>query len=276
MMAGRPPRPLGTGPTALHPPADHALLRAAALGRGRVGVAAGHQPPATPAGRAPGHRLPGTLPPAHPGRVVWRVVRAEHYLHLADQQARQARVARRAPKPGQRGSRRWRRLRARQRQLEARYRRRVRQTQHQAAKQVVAFAVRQRVGTLLIGDPKGITDQRSGRVQNLRVRRWCRTYLVQALRDKAELAGIAVRLVDERGTSSTCPCCRRRLSSTVGPASCRYGVTNVVTFMMGGVGPAWPRATRTSLMARLGVARRTRGGTLPPARIKQRHPPGSI
>jgi IS605 OrfB family transposase len=148
--------------------------------------------------------------------VSGRALRAEHYLHLADQQARQARVARRAPKPGQRGSRRWRRLRARQRQLEARHRRRVRQTQHQAAKQVVAFAVRQRVGTLLIGDPKGITDQRSGRVQNLRLRRWCRTYLVQALRDKAELAGIAVRLVDERGTSSTCPCCRRRVSKPSG------------------------------------------------------------
>jgi hypothetical protein len=67
---------------------------------------------------------------------------------------------------------------------------------------VIAFAVQHQVGTLLIGDPKGITDNNAGRVQNLWLRRWCRTHLLQALRDKAELAGVVVRLVDERGTSS--------------------------------------------------------------------------
>jgi transposase len=40
--------------------------------------------------------------------VSGRAVRAESYLHLQDQQARQARAAGRAPKPGQRGSRRCR------------------------------------------------------------------------------------------------------------------------------------------------------------------------
>jgi putative transposase len=39
---------------------------------------------------------------------------------------------------------------------------------------------------------------------------------VQALRDKAELAGIVVRLVDERGTSSTCPACRLRVPKPTG------------------------------------------------------------
>jgi IS605 OrfB family transposase len=120
-------------------------------------------------------------------------------------------VARRAPKPGQRGSRRWRRYRANVRRVEARHRRRVHQAHHEAAKQVIAFAVRQRVGTLLVGDPKGITDQDAGRAQNLRLRQWRRTHLVHALRDKAEQAGIEVRLVDERGTSSTCPTCRQRV-----------------------------------------------------------------
>jgi hypothetical protein len=38
--------------------------------------------------------------------VSGRALRAEHYLHLEDQRARQTRAARRAPKPGQRGSRR--------------------------------------------------------------------------------------------------------------------------------------------------------------------------
>jgi len=53
-------------------------------------------------------------------------------------------------------------------------------------------------------------------VQNLRLRRWRRTHLVQALSDKAEQAGIVVRLVDERGTSSTCPACRRRVPKPSG------------------------------------------------------------
>jgi IS605 OrfB family transposase len=148
--------------------------------------------------------------------VSGRAVRAEGWLHLHDQQARQAKAARRAPKPGQRGSRRWRRHRAKLRKAEARHRRRVHQAQHAAARQVVAFAVRQRVGTLLVGGPKGITDRDVGRVQNLRLRQWRRTHLLQALKDKAERAGIRVRLVDERGSSSTCPVCHRRVPKPKG------------------------------------------------------------
>jgi transposase len=41
--------------------------------------------------------------------VSGRALRAESFLHLRDQQARQAKAARRAPKPGRHGSRRWRR-----------------------------------------------------------------------------------------------------------------------------------------------------------------------
>jgi hypothetical protein len=66
---------------------------------------------------------------------------------------RRARVARRAPKPGQRGSRRWRRHRLSVRRAEARHRRRVHQAHHEAAKRAIAFAGRQQVGTLLVGDP---------------------------------------------------------------------------------------------------------------------------
>ena len=44
--------------------------------------------------------------------VSGRAIRAESFLHLRDQQTRQAKTARRAPKPGQHGSRRWRRYRA--------------------------------------------------------------------------------------------------------------------------------------------------------------------
>lgn len=78
------------------------------------------------------------------------------------------------------------------------------------AGQVISFALRQRVGTLVVGDPKGITANEFGRVQNLRLRQWRRTHLMQTLCDKAARMGIIVRRVDERGTSSTCPACRRR------------------------------------------------------------------
>jgi transposase len=142
--------------------------------------------------------------------ISGRALRAENYLHLEDQKARQVQAGRRAPRPGQRGSRRWRRYRARVRQTEARHRRRVYQAHHEAAKQALAFVVKHRIGTLVVGDASGITDHNAGRVQNLRLRRWRRTHLLRARYDKAEQAGIVVRLVDERGTSSTCPACRRR------------------------------------------------------------------
>jgi IS605 OrfB family transposase len=148
--------------------------------------------------------------------VSGRAVRAECWLHLRDQQARQARSARRAPRPGQRGSRRWRRHRARLRRVEARHRRRIHEAQHQAAKKAVDFAVRQRVGILLVGDLKGIEEHDAGRAHNLRLRQWRRTHLVQALADKAEQAGIVVRLVEERGSSSTCPACRGRVPKPAG------------------------------------------------------------
>jgi hypothetical protein len=49
-----------------------------------------------------------------------------------------------------------------------------------------------------------------------RLRQWRRTHLLQALHDKAERAGMVVRLVDEVGTSSTCPACRQRVPKPKG------------------------------------------------------------
>ena len=75
------------------------------------------------------------------------------------------------PRPGGRppraqaraeGSRRWRHYRRRQRLVEARHRRRVRQAQHEAAKAVIAWAVARRVGTLAVGDPRGVLSSRRG------------------------------------------------------------------------------------------------------------------
>jgi IS605 OrfB family transposase len=143
--------------------------------------------------------------------VSGRAMRAEHRMHLADTKARHRAVARRAPKPGQRGSRRWRKYRARARVVQGRHRRRVRQAQHEAARTVVTWAVNRRVGVLHVGDPRGVLNLSAGRRHNLRLRQWQIGRLLQILTDKATLAGITVRLVDERGTSSTCPTCRHRV-----------------------------------------------------------------
>jgi putative transposase len=204
--------------------------------------------------------------------VSGRALRAESYLHLHDQQARSARAARRSPRPGQHGSRRWRHYRLRARRVEARHRRRIHQAHHEAAKQVVAFAVQHQVGTLLIGDPKGITSQSAGKLQNLRRRQWRRTHLVQALRDKAERASIVVRLVDERGTSSTCPACRQHVPKPNGRRfSCPHcqlqghrdlvGAYNIAAKHGGG-----PTSTASPVLVE-----HRRAGIVPARRDRRRH-----
>jgi putative transposase len=204
--------------------------------------------------------------------VSGRALRAESYLHRADQQARQTKAAPRAPRPGQRGSRRWHRHRARLRRIEARHRRRVHLAHHQAAKQVIAFAIRHQIGTLVVGDAKGITKQDAGRVQNWRLRQWRRTHLMQALRDKAELAGIIVRLVDERGTSSTCPSCHQRVPKPTGRRfRCRHcgleghrdlvGAANIAATAGGG-------PTSVGVPA---LVEHRRAGQVPTRRDRRRH-----
>jgi IS605 OrfB family transposase len=152
--------------------------------------------------------------------VSGRAIRAEHRMHLADSKGRRRAVARRAPTPGQKGSRRWRhyRRRRRQRLAEARHRRRVRQAQHEAAATVIAWAAARQVGTLAVGDPRGVLALNAGRRHNQRTRDWRIGHLIAVLKDKAEIAGISLTLVDERGTSSTCPACHSRI-----PKPCRAG-----------------------------------------------------
>jgi IS605 OrfB family transposase len=178
--------------------------------------------------------------------VSGRAIRAEHHLHLKDTKARHRAVARRAPKPGQRGSRRWRR---RQRIVEARHARRVCQAQHEAARAVIGWAVARRIGTLAVGDPRGVLDIDAGRRHNQRTRDWRVGRLISALRDKAAQAGIIVTLLDERGTSSTCPACRARAPKPGGRVfrcpRCGLGghrdliaATNIAGRAPGGITPA--------------------------------------
>lgn len=156
--------------------------------------------------------------------VSGRAIRAECYQHLRDVKARNRAAARRAPRPEamvqhgsrRRGSRRWRAHLDRQRAAQARHVRRVRQSQDEAAREVIRWAVSNRIGVLAIGDPRGVLDVAAGRRHNQRMRDWRVGRLIGVLSDKAQVAGIAVRLVDERGTSSICPACKRRVNKPRG------------------------------------------------------------
>ena len=81
---------------------------------------------------------------------------------------------------------------------------------------VIAWAIQQRAGTLAVGDPRGVLALAAGRRHNRRVRDWRIGHLIAVLADKAEVAGITVTLVDERGTSSTCPKCLKRVPKPAG------------------------------------------------------------
>ena len=194
-------------------------------------------------------------------------------MHLADRKARARVVARRAPKPGQKGSRRWRHYRRRQRLAEARHRRRVCQAQHEAATAVIAWAVDRRIGLLAMGDPRGVLRLKAGRRHNQRTRDWCVGHLITALNDKAEAAGISVQLVDERGTSSTCPACASRIPKPAGRVLtctvCPYtghrdlaAAANIAARTGGGITPAVPA----------GVTHRRAGAHLPGVAPSRRDP----
>jgi IS605 OrfB family transposase len=206
--------------------------------------------------------------------VSGRAIRAEHHLHLKDTKARQRAVARRAPKPRQRGSRRWRHYRRRQRLVEARHARRVRQAQHEAARTVIGWAVARRIGTLAIGDPRGVLGIDAGRRHNRQTRDWRVGHLISVLRDKAEQAGITLVLLDERGTSSTCPACRARVPKPAGRVFCCLGcglsghrdliaAANIAGRLPGGITPAVTAAD---------VTHRRAGDHLPDVSAARRDP----
>jgi putative transposase len=205
--------------------------------------------------------------------VSGRAIRAEHRMHLADTKARHRAVARRAPKPGQRGSRRWRHYRRRQRVVEARHRRRVRQAQHEAATAVISWAVDRRIGLLAVGDPRGVLNLPAGRRHNQRTRDWRIGHLITVLKDKAEVAGVSVQLVDERGTSSTCPACHSRVPKPAGRVlacpACQYtghrdlsAAASIAARAGGGITPVIPA----------GVTHRRAGAHLPGVAPSRRDP----
>jgi putative transposase len=146
--------------------------------------------------------------------VSGRAVRAEEFLHLEDQKARQRKMAtKRSPlraKKGQArrtGSRRWKQLARSQRKAEAKDRRVVKLAANRAARLATGFMVANHVTLAVIGNPTGIERKRSGRAQNRRNGRWARTHQRDALCYRLEEVGISAVLTEERGTSSACPTC---------------------------------------------------------------------
>jgi IS605 OrfB family transposase len=208
--------------------------------------------------------------------VSGRAIRAECRQHLRDRKGRSRVAAARAPRPGQRGSRRWRKHHRSEQKAAARHARRVRQAQHEAANEVIAWALGNRIGALAVGDPRGVLDLKAGRRHAQRSRDWRVGHLIRALRDKAELAGIAVELVDERGTSSTCPRCARRVPKPTGrnfscPHCGQGGHRDLVAAASiaarapgGGTVPAVPHGP--------GITHRRAGAHLPGVRPERRDP----
>jgi IS605 OrfB family transposase len=165
--------------------------------------------------------------------ISGRATRAEEFLHLEDQKGRDAFQSRcRAPvrarknRPHEKSSRRWRKIAARKRRAEAKSRRKVRLAANRAARLAIGFVESNRAGVIAMGDPRGIEQKDSGRIQNRRTARWTRASTRDAVRYRAEEKGIAFLAVDERGTSSFCPTCAEPAAKnghrlTCKSASCR-------------------------------------------------------
>jgi len=180
-----------------------------------VGVASASLDPLLVAGVDPGIIHPLAVAVGDTALLIsGRALRAEEFLHLEDSKARarisstkRAAVRARPGRPSEGGSRRWRKLQAAQRAAESRNRRVVKLAQHRAARLATSLIVASRASEVAVGDPRGIESAPAGRVHRRRVHRWGRAYGRDALRYALEEAGIKVRLVEERGTSSRCPHC---------------------------------------------------------------------
>lgn len=107
-----------------------------------------------------------------------------------------------------RGSRRSRKLRRSIARERARCRRRVRNANHKVSRRVTDFLETEGVGVLYQGDPEGIATARGRKAQRQRNALW--EYGEQA-RMIAYKGASRVEPVDERGSSSSCPRCGKRV-----------------------------------------------------------------
>jgi putative transposase len=104
-------------------------------------------------------------------------------------------------------SRRWKKLQRAKNRVCRRAERRVRDLRHKATRQVINFCVRQKVGTLFVGNPHGVGTRDSGRHHNQRMSLWEYGHDIDYLTHKSKQAHISCSTGSERGTSSRCPRC---------------------------------------------------------------------
>jgi transposase len=139
---------------------------------------------------------------------------------------------------------------------------------------VIGWVVARRAGALAVGDPRGVLALDAGRRHNQRTRDWRIGHLIAVLKDKAEIAGISLTLVDERGTSSTCLACQSRIPKPPGRVlacpACQFtghrdltAAVNIAARAGGGITPATLAA---------GVTHRRAGAHLPGIAPSRRDP----
>ena len=93
-----------------------------------------------------------------------------------------------------------------------RERRRIEAVYHEVANQIVVRARETGASTIVLEDLKNIRRRRSSKAINGRLNRWSFRRIQNIIEYKAKLAGLNVKYVDARDTSSLCLICRGRLS----------------------------------------------------------------
>ena len=104
-------------------------------------------------------------------------------------------------------SHRWKKLQRAKNKQSRRAERRIRDLRHKATRQVIDFCVKNKVGTLFIGNPHGVRHQDKGRHHNQRMSLWEYGKDIDYLSHKAQQVHIMSFTGSERGTSSRCPVC---------------------------------------------------------------------
>ncbi len=111
----------------------------------------------------------------------------------------------------ERGSRRWKRLaRAKDRQL-SKIRNQIKDLLHKQSTRLVKTLHERRVGTVVVGDLKGIRESIGyGSKANQKLHQWAYGEFARMIEYKARLCGMTVERVGEAYTSQTCPSCGSR------------------------------------------------------------------
>jgi putative transposase len=113
------------------------------------------------------------------------------------------------------GSRRWKRLQARKNRFLAQQRKRTRDIEHKVLRAVVEYAVERQAGTIAIGDARDIADgKRLAAKSQQKIGVWSHGKTRAYITYKAKAEGISVELIDEHGTSKTCPRSQRHYKPT--------------------------------------------------------------